>query len=212
MDVAQFSPRTSVKTVIVGDGAVGKTALLWSYAKGEFPDEYEPTVFDNYSCNLLVDGMPTTLMLWDTAGQEEYDRLRPMSYPGTDVFVVCFSLVNPASLSNVKQKWLPEIKYYCPGAKIVLVGCKSDLRDDPEVIARLARGGKVPVDEADATQLAREAGCSYMRCSALQFKGLKEVFDRVVWAVLRPPLSARPAKNGWLVARAVRTLMRQFHA
>lgn len=112
-------------------------------------------VFDNYSANVMVDGKTISLGLWDTAGQEDYDRLRPLSYPQTDVFLICFSLVSPPSYENVRTKvghsacpyelgvdvphlqWYPEISHHAPSTSIVLVGTKLDLREDPATIEKL---------------------------------------------------------------------------
>ena len=93
--------------------------------------------FDNYTANVFVDGRPISLGLWDTAGQDDYDRLRPLSYPDTDLFLICFSIVNPNSYHNVFDKWAPEINHHCPSVPKILVGTKLDLRDDKDELEKL---------------------------------------------------------------------------
>ncbi|KAH8860054.1 Cdc42 like [Schistosoma japonicum] len=99
----------TIKCVVVGDGAVGKTCLLISYTTNKFPSDYVPTVFDNYAVTVMIGGEPYTLGLFDTAGQEDYDRLRPLSYPQTDVFLVCYSVTSVTSFKNVKEKVCPHL-------------------------------------------------------------------------------------------------------
>lgn len=77
-----------LKITIVGDGMVGKTCMLITYTQNEFPEEYIPTVFDNHACNITVDDNEYNLTLWDTAGQEDYERLRPLSYPNVSKFTI----------------------------------------------------------------------------------------------------------------------------
>lgn len=174
----------TIKLVVVGDGAVGKTCLLISYTSNSFPKEYVPTVFDNYSANVKVDDEVVSLGLWDTAGQEDYDRLRPLSYPGTDIFLICFSVVSHTSFSNVKSKWWPEVTHHCSKATLMLIGTKIDLRDDGETIEKLRQKGQQPIAWEQGEQMARDIrASSYMECSALTQKGLKQVFDEAIKAV-----------------------------
>jgi len=177
----------NIKCVVVGDGAVGKTCLLISYTTNAFPGEYIPTVFDNYSANVMVDGKPINLGLWDTAGQEDYDRLRPLSYPQTDVFLVCFSVISNASFENVKTKWVPEIQHHAPGVPILLVGTKSDLRKDQNTLNQLKTRGQGMVSPENASTMAKEVGATkYLECSALTQEGLKQVFDDAIRAAMAP--------------------------
>ncbi len=177
----------AIKCVAVGDGAVGKTCLLISYTSNAFSKEYIPSVFDNYSANVMVNGKQINLGLWDTAGQEDYDRLRPLAYPQTDVFLICFSLVNPTSFKNVRTKWYPEVHHYCPNIQIILVGTKLDLREDQETIERLNEERLAPITYHQGLSLAHDVGAvKYVECSALTQKGLKTVFEEAIRAVLCP--------------------------
>lgn len=124
-----------------------------------------------------------------STGQEDYDRLRPLSYPQTDVFLVCFSVTSPASFENVKEKWFPEVHHHCPGVPCLIVGTQVDLRDDPAVTEKLAKQKQRPVQHDMGEKLARELGAvKYVECSALTQKGLKNVFDEAIVAALEPPV------------------------
>ncbi|XP_028331266.1 ras homolog family member Ua [Gouania willdenowi] len=180
------APERRAKCVLVGDGAVGKTSLVVSYTTNGYPTEYVPTAFDNFSATVSVDGQPVKLQLCDTAGQDEFDKLRPLCYTSADVFLLCFSVVSPASFQNVPEKWIPEIRKHAPFVPLVLVGTQCDLREDVKVLIDLAKYKERPVDPADARDCAREIGAvAYMECSSLTQKNLKEVFDTAILASLQ---------------------------
>ncbi|XP_038617242.1 rho-related GTP-binding protein RhoU [Tachyglossus aculeatus] len=175
-----------LKCVLVGDGAVGKTSLVVSYTTNGYPTDYIPTAFDNFSAVVSVDGRPVKLQLCDTAGQDEFDKLRPLCYAHADVFLLCFSVVSPASFQNIREKWVPEVRRHCPGAPVVLVGTQCDLRQDVGVLIELDRGREKPVAGQAARLCADEVGAAaYVECSALTQKNLKEVFDAAILAGIR---------------------------
>jgi len=177
----------SIKAVVVGNGTVGKTCLLNSYTSNIFPLTYIPTVFDNYSANVMVDGKPVNLGLWDTAGQEDYDRLRPLSYPSTDVFLLCFSVISPASFENIRTKWHPEVRHHCQEPPIILVGTKVDLRDDESTLERLKERKLMPVTTHQGEELAKKiSAVKYIECSAINGFNLKLVFEEAIKAFLYP--------------------------
>uniref|UniRef100_A0AC35TY95 Cell division control protein 42 homolog n=1 Tax=Rhabditophanes sp. KR3021 TaxID=114890 RepID=A0AC35TY95_9BILA len=185
----------TIKCVVVGDGAVGKTCLLISYTTNQFPSEYVPTVFDNYAVTVMIGGEPYTLGLFDTAGQEDYDRLRPLSYPQTDVFLVCFSVIAPASFENVKEKWVPEIAHHSNKTPFLLVGTQVDLREDPSVVDKLGKNKQKPTSQEMGDKLAKELkAVKYVECSALTQRGLKNVFDEAIMAALEPPTQSKKKK------------------
>ncbi|KAI3424529.1 uncharacterized protein J3R85_010643 [Psidium guajava] len=176
-----------IKCVTVGDGAVGKTCLLISYTSNTFPTDYVPTVFDNFSANVMVDGQTVNLGLWDTAGQEDYNRLRPLSYRGADVFILAFSLISRPSFENIaKKKWVPELRHYAPSTPIVLVGTKLDLREDKQF--KLDYPGASTISTEQGEELRKQIGAlAYVECSSKTQQNVKAVFDAAIKVVLRPP-------------------------
>jgi Ras family protein A len=183
------------KLVIVGDGACGKTCLLIVFSKDQFPEVYVPTVFENYVADIEVDSKQVELALWDTAGQEDYDRLRPLSYPDTDVILMCFSIDSPDSLENIPEKWTPEVRHFCPSVPIILVGNKKDLRGDHATIRELNKMKQSPVTYEEGAAMADKIGAyGYMECSARTKEGVREVFELATKAALQT--KKRKKKSG----------------
>ncbi|KAK7208156.1 small GTPase superfamily [Myxozyma melibiosi] len=191
----------SRKIVILGDGACGKTSLLNVFTRGYFPQVYEPTVFENYVHDIFVDGTAVQLSLWDTAGQEEFDRLRSLSYSDTHTIMLCFSIDSSDSLENVQTKWIQEIAEHCPGVKLVLVALKCDLRStandtdavqsaaaaaasgSPAAIAASTRKSYISYDEGLA--VAQKVGAlRYLECSAKKNRGVNECFTEAARCAL----------------------------
>uniref|UniRef100_A0A8C6TVX9 Rho-related GTP-binding protein RhoG n=1 Tax=Neogobius melanostomus TaxID=47308 RepID=A0A8C6TVX9_9GOBI len=173
-----------VKLVAVGDHEAEKTHLFISFTSKSVL-EYVPTVFDNYQVTVTIRGELINVGLFDTAGQEDYIRCRPLSYPQTDVFLVCFSVVSPSSYENVREKWVPEITHHCPDVPFLLVGTRTDLRGDRGELDKLAANKQRPLQPEDGEKLARELrAVKYMECSAKTREGVEEVLEEAVLAAL----------------------------
>lgn len=186
----------SVKCVLVGDGAVGKTCLLISYTTDTFPEEYVPTVFDNYSEEMNIDNLRVNLQLWDTAGQEDFDRLRPLAYPNTDIFMMCFSLMSETSMKNIKEKWYPEIRNHDAHVPIVVVGTKLDLRQDKDAVRQLRARKQNPVTTSQGSDLCAAIKAKrYFECSSRTQENLKEAFRETVRVALNPGGAAKRPKQ-----------------
>ncbi|KAI8370964.1 rho3 protein [Blakeslea trispora] len=163
------------KLVVCGDGATGKTSLLSVFTRDYFPDVYEPTVFENYVQEMTIEGQTVELSLWDTAGQEEFDRIRLLSYENTHVYLLCFSVENRDSFENIPDKWLDEVTDQGTLAKIVLVALKCDLRQE--------KSDAVSYEEG--LEMARNINAvRYLECSAKHNRGVKECFQETAKVAL----------------------------
>ncbi|XP_078449379.1 rho-related BTB domain-containing protein 2 [Lampetra planeri] len=195
----------TIKCVLVGDNAVGKTRLICARACNATLTQYQllathvPTVWaiDHYRvCQEVlersrdvVDEVNVSLRLWDTFGDHHKDRR--FAYGRSDVVVVCFSIASPNSLRHVRTKWFPEIKHFCPRTPVLLVGCQLDLRyADLEAVnrarrplGRLIKPGDILAPER-GREVARELGVPYYETSVVAQFGVKDVFDNAIRASL----------------------------
>lgn len=150
---------------------VGKTSdiiiNLVKFSLLSLTQKYTPTVFDNYVADCRVDGKSVALALWDTAGQEEYERLRPLAYADANVILIGFAVNVPDSLDNVEVKWIKEVNERCPGVPILLIGLKKDLREKERCVTA-----------AEGQAMANQIGAKkYLECSALTGQGVDDVFE-----------------------------------
>lgn len=177
--------------VVVGDGAVGKTWLLHRFHNKNLPRDYVATIYDKTEFEVTVDDEPHMVQLIDTAGQEEYDRLRKVIYPVADAFLLCFSVNDRDSLINVREKWMPELREYCKRVPVVLCATKTDLRSSKECC--------VTTTESETVRLKIGAS-SLVECSAKENVGVRNaVFEAVRASVMGMPFDeGKRCQWNWL--------------
>ncbi|KAL9655682.1 hypothetical protein ABK040_002341 [Willaertia magna] len=181
---------TAFKVVIIGNGAVGKTSFIYRLFRDSFDEYFFQYGFDN-PCYYFKDRV-TTANLWDTAGQDEYDRLRPLSYPDTDLFIICYSIDTVDSFKNVLNKWVLEIHNYTENPNYILVGCKTDLRNDKYTLQTCFYKNKEKLlSEDEGIKLAKKIkAVTYLECSSKTGDGfviLRDRFEKLLTTVLTEP-------------------------
>ncbi|XP_078126232.1 rho-related GTP-binding protein RhoN [Sander vitreus] len=177
------------KIVVVGDTQCGKTALLHVFAKDCYPESYVPTVFENYTASFEIDKHRIELNMWDTSGSSYYDNVRPLAYPDSDAVLVCFDISRPETLDSVIKKWQGETQEFCPNAKVVLVGCKLDMRTDVSTLRELSKQRLIPVTHEQGSTIARQMGAvAYVECtSKVSENSVRDVFHVTTVASMRRP-------------------------
>ena len=181
------APILPIKIVCVGDNAVGKTSMIIRLVYNQFP-EYFPTVYDSLTHEMILDGANMSVELCDTGGGEEYhDRLRSLSYLSTDVLALSFAVNLPKSFKNIERTWIPELTHHCPDVPIVLIGTKSDLRDDVE---------QECTPKLECLELARRIGAAeYHECSSFTGEGVQHVFERIADVGLQHRIAISKSKD-----------------
>ena len=162
-----------IKNVTVGYGGAGKTTLLITYTTGKFPHEYYPVIFDNCPIDGEIDDTEYRMGLFDTAGGEDYERLRPLCYPQTDVFTLLFDVSDSEEkFDEIHSYWWAELNHHCPDAPIVLVASKIDLR---------SKEGKKTISKEEGQAMAEKIGAAkYMEVSSLENTGVSELYQEVI--------------------------------
>ncbi|EMP37105.1 Rho-related GTP-binding protein RhoF [Chelonia mydas] len=171
------------------------SGVEWSGAE-PLGEKYAPSVFEKYTTSITVGNKEVILNLYDTAGQEDYDRLRPLSYQNTNMVLICYDVMNPTSYDNVLIKWYPEVSHFCRGVPLILIGCKTDLRKDKEHLRKLMSSEQEPITytqgEATCQQMKAQA---YLECSAKCRENIEDVFKEATNIALNAMKKAKRRKK-----------------
>lgn len=182
----------TLKITFIGDNCVGKTSIIYSSTMESYDlNHYIPGMPSDYATKVItIRETPYLLNLWDTSSMEEFNRLRPLGYPGTVIFVIVFAVNDRDSLAHIEKKWIPEAREECPDAKRFVVANKIDLRETPN---------ETLISYAEGATFAQKHDAVYVEVSALRRVGLKELMECIAYYVLynttKPSTSTKP-KSG----------------
>lgn len=171
----------TIKCVVVGDVSVGKTWLITTFVTNKNPVGYLPTLFDNWAKQMTYNENKYNLTLWDTAGQEEFEELRKLSFQDTDVFLLCYAVNNVSSFNNL-PKWLDKLEAY--DVPVLLVGTKCDIKDDDNIDEKMIEGLCLKFNLPQKIE-----------CSSLELINIHDVFETAVEMAIKPKASRKQYPN-----------------
>lgn len=175
----------SKKLCVIGDGCCGIFDLIWYLANGSPIGKCVPGIYLTFLATVQVDSTLVHLSLHHCPGQEDYDRLRQLYYPGTDVLLVCFSVDSPESLENAELRHFSEVQHYCPGVPVILVATRIECRDDQYTCKLLAKTNQKPLTTSDGRAVADRLGVyAYLECSENSGQGINELLTTAAQAAL----------------------------
>ncbi|KAL0489128.1 Ras-related protein Rac [Acrasis kona] len=177
----------NIKIAVVGGVEVGKTSLLNVYTKSEFDPkkQYVPTIYDSAETRVNIDGHNIEVNILDTSGSDEYKQLRPMSYSGVDLFLICYSVADIKSYEKVKE-CVAEVRQHAPNKDIVLVGTKTDLRDCQNTMDRLRSEGLIPLYQSQGESKSAEVhAAKYYECSSKNSSSVRKMFEESIRLVIQ---------------------------
>ncbi|MHA2197022.1 MAG: Rab family GTPase [Promethearchaeota archaeon] len=173
------SPDYVYKLSLIGDGGVGKTSMAQRYVHGIFKADYKATIgtfISKRECMFNELDTSVKFMIWDLAGQNQFQRLWPDYLTDSRAGVIMFDITNKESFNNVR-KWYDIInKVALPKIILILVGNKSDLEEDREITTQ------------DGMDLAKELGIYYMETSAKTNENIEEVFEWIALQIINTNL------------------------
>ncbi|ELA47964.1 small GTP-binding protein domain [Vavraia culicis subsp. floridensis] len=175
------------KVTMIGSGQAGKTSILLRLIDDTFNKDCEPTIFENKMITIVVEQIPISLHIWDTAGQEDFNSIIPLTYESTEIAIICYSVDDSYSYEAVTEKWENEVRYYSENVEIVLVATKTDLRSDGRVSC---------LENEDGKRLAKQINAiAFFECSAKDSIGVSEIFNFVAKHIYAKKVVEQPAKN-----------------
>lgn len=174
--------------------------MLQVLAKDCYPETYVPTVFENYTASLETEEQCVELSLWDTSGSPYYDNVRPLCYSDSDAVLLCFDVGRPESMDSALKKWKTEILDYCPSTRVLLIGCKTDLRTDLSTLMELSHQKQAPISYEQGCAVAKQLGAeNYLECSAFTSeKSVHSVFrsaSTICLSKASPPPPKSPGRS-----------------